>query len=129
MLKWLKDALVRHLVEEVRRNAERYAIIISELQALNRSLKTLERKVNVMSSNIDRIEKEAQDAAENVELVRTALDALNTTVTDLKGVIEDLKAQLTQGQLDQARLDAAAAALEKADDDLDALVMPPAPQS
>lgn len=78
-----------------------------------------------MSTNIERIEKEAADAAENVELVKTALETLNTTVTDLKGVVADLQAQLAQGQLDQARLDAAASALEKADNDMDALVMPP----
>ena len=91
------------------------------------AINNLSRKVDTMSSNIDRIEKEAADAAENVKLVKAALDSLGTTVTDLKTLVSDLQAQIAQGQLDQARLDAAASTLEKADDDLDALVLPAAP--
>lgn len=91
------------------------------------AINNLSRKVDIMSSNIDRIEKEAADAAENVGLVRTALETMSTTVTDLKAMVADLQAQVAQGQVDQARLDAAASTLEKADDDLDALVLPPAP--
>lgn len=91
------------------------------------AINNLSRKVDTMSSNIDRIEKEAADIAEDVGLVKTALDTLNGTVSELKAVVADLQAQVTQGQVDQARLDAAAASLEKADDDLDALVLPGAP--
>lgn len=91
------------------------------------AINNLDRKVDTMSSNIDRIEKEAADAAENVGLVRTALDTLNTTVSELKIVVADLQSQVAQGQVDQARLDAAAAKLEQADVDLDALVLPPTP--
>lgn len=104
--------------------AERSTSDNSEVLTL---LNILTRKVDTMSSNIDRIEKEAADAAENVGLVRTALETLNTTVTDLKGVVADLQAQVEKGQVDQARLDAAASTLEKADEDLDALVLPPTP--
>lgn len=88
----------------------------------------LNRKVDIMSSNIERIEKEAADAAENVKLVKAAQDGLGEIITGLKNEIADLKNQIAQGQLDQARLDAAATMLEKADDDIDALVLPPAPQ-
>lgn len=88
----------------------------------------LSRKVDIMSSNIERIEKEAADAAENVKLVKAAQDGLGEIITGLKNEIADLKNQIAQGQLDQARLDAAATMLEKADDDIDALVLPPAPQ-
>jgi ABC-type transporter Mla subunit MlaD len=91
------------------------------------AINNLDRKVDTMSSNIDRIEKEAADAAENVGLVKTALDTLNSTVADLKTMVADLQDQVAKGQVDQARLDAAASTLEKADDDLDALVLPPTP--
>lgn len=80
-----------------------------------------------MSSNIDRIEKEAADAAENVGLVRTAIEELKAASDAMKTEIADLKAQVAQGQLDQARLDAAAATFEKADDDIDAIVLPGTP--
>lgn len=91
------------------------------------AINNLSRKVDVMSSNIDRIEKEAADAAENVGLVRTAIEELKATSSQMQAEIAALKEQVAQGQLDQARLDAAAAAFEKADDDLDAIVLPPAP--
>lgn len=84
-------------------------------------------KVDTMSSNIERIEKEAADMAENVGMVRTAVENLKAAQEDLKTLVADLQAQVAQGQLDQARLDAAAASLEKSDDDLDAIVLPPAP--
>lgn len=91
------------------------------------AINTLSRKVDTMSSNIDRIEKEAADMAENVGLVRTAIEELKTAQDGLKTLVADLQAQIAQGQLDQARLDAAAATLEKADEDIDAIVLPPAP--
>lgn len=115
---------------ETRTNAELspdLAFLPQRLEIIHGLLFELDRKVDTMSSNIDRIEKEAADAAENVQLVRAAFDSLNTTITDLKGVVEDLKAQLAQGGLDQARLAAAAAALEKADEEMDALTLPPPP--
>ncbi|HEX7333427.1 MAG TPA: hypothetical protein VF290_18125 [Pyrinomonadaceae bacterium] len=102
-------------------------MMAARLETIHSLIFELNRKVETMSSNIDRIEKEAADAAENVGLVRAALETLNTTVTELKSTVADLKQQVAQGQLDQARLDAAAAALEKADEDMDALVLPPAP--
>lgn len=101
--------------------------IQNRLSRLARRFTNLERKVDTMSSNIDRIEKEAADAAENVKLVKTALDGLGTIITDLKTEVADLRTQIEQGQLDQARLDAAATMLEKADEDIDALVLPPTP--
>lgn len=85
-----------------------------------KAINNLSRKVDNMSSNIDRIEKEAADLAEDVPVIKQALE-------DLKTLVADLKAQVAQGQLDQARLDAAAAALEKVDDDLDSLTAPEAP--
>lgn len=90
----------------------------------------LSGKVDVMSSNIDRIEKEAADAAENVGLVRTAIEDLKAASTAMQAEIAALKEQVAQGQLDQARLDAAATVFEKVDDDIDAIVMPgtPAPE-
>lgn len=91
------------------------------------AIQNLERKVDKMSSNIDRIEKEAADAAENVNLVRTAVEELRTTSAAMQAEITALKEQVAQGQVDQARLDAAAAIFEKADDDLDAIVLPGAP--
>lgn len=91
------------------------------------AINNLDRKVDTMSSNIDRIEKEAADMAENVGLVRTAIDELKKVQEDMKAEITSLKEQVAQGQLDQARLDAAAATLEQADTDLDAIVLPPAP--
>lgn len=91
------------------------------------AINSLIGKVDIMSSNIDRIEKEAADLTEDVGLVRTAVDGLSTTITELKTTVADLQAQVAQGQLDQARLDTAAASLEKADDDLDAIVLPSAP--
>lgn len=99
-----------------------------KFDAILTAINNLDGKVNTMSSNIDRIEKEAMDAAENVGLVRAALETLNTTVSELKTTVADLRKQVEQGQLDQTRLDAAASALEKADDDLDALVLPPTPE-
>lgn len=91
------------------------------------AINNLSRKVDVMSSNIDRIEKEAADAAENVGLIRTAVEDLRAASDAMKAEIADLKAQVAQGQLDQARLDAAAATFEKADDDIDAIVLPGTP--
>lgn len=91
------------------------------------AINNLDGKVNIMSSNIDRIEKEAADAAENVGLVRTAVEDLKTVVSGLKTEVADLRTQVEQGQLDQARLDAAASMLEKADEDIDAIVLPPPP--
>lgn len=91
------------------------------LQAIN----NLSRKVDIMSSNIDRIEKEAADAAENVGLVRAAIEKLTAVSEAMQAEIAALKEQVAQGQIDQARLDAAAATFEKADDDIDALVLPP----
>lgn len=91
------------------------------------AINNLSRKVDTMSSNIDRIEKEAADAAENVNLVRTAIEDLKAASDAMKTEIADLKEQVAQGQVDQARLDAAAAAFEKADDDIDAIVLPGAP--
>lgn len=90
----------------------------------------LSGKVDVMSSNIDRIEKEAADAAENVGLVRAAIEDLKAASTAMQAEIAALKEQVAQGQLDQARLDAAATVFEKVDDDIDAIVMPgtPAPE-
>lgn len=95
------------------------------------AIENLNGKVDTMSSNIDRIEKEAADAAENVGLVRTAIEDLKAASDAMKAEIADLKAQVAQGQLDQARLDAAAATFEKADDDIDAIVLPgtPAPDT
>ena len=90
------------------------------LEAIN----NLTRKVDTMSSNIDRIEKEAADLTEDVGLVRTAVEGLKGTILTLQTTVDDLKNQVAQGQLDQARLDTAAATLEKADQDLDALVLP-----
>ena len=93
------------------------------------AINNLRGKVDVMSSNIDRIEKEAGDLTEDVAQVRTAIDGLTATISDLKTTVADLQAQVAQGQLDQARLDAAAAKLEKADDDLDAITLPSAEPS
>jgi methyl-accepting chemotaxis protein len=88
------------------------------------AINNLTGKVDTMSSNIDRIEKEAADAAENVGLVRTAVEGLGAIVTALKAEVAALTEQVAQGQLDQARLDAAATVFEKADDDIDAIVVP-----
>jgi predicted nuclease with TOPRIM domain len=84
----------------------------------------LNGKVNSMSSNLDRIEKEAADAAENVGLIRTAVENLKSASAAMQAEIASLREQVAQGQLDQARLDAAAATFEKADDDVDAIVLP-----
>lgn len=84
-------------------------------------------KVDTMSSNIDRIEKEAADAAENVGLIRTAVDDLKSASAAMQAEIASLKEQVAQGQVDQARLDAAAATFEKADEDIDAIVLPGTP--
>lgn len=92
------------------------------------AINELNGKVDTMSSNIDRIEKEAADAAENVGLVRTAIEDLKAASDAMKAEIASLKEQVAQGQVDQARLDAAAAVFEKADDEIDAIVLPaPAP--
>lgn len=96
-------------------------------EAVLTAINNLDRKVDQMSSNIDRIEKEAADAAENVGLVRTAVEGLQAASDAMKTEIASLKEQVAQGQLDQARLDAAAATFEKADDDIDAIVLPSAP--
>lgn len=101
--------------------------IQGRLSRIARRFTNLERKVDTMSSNIDRIEKEAADAAENVGLVRTAMEELKAVSEAMKTEIQALKDQVTQGQLDQARLDQAAATFEKADDDMDALVLPGTP--
>lgn len=93
------------------------------------AINNLDRKVDKMSSNLDRIEKEAADAAENVGLIRTAVEELNAASTAMKDEIVALKEQVAKGQLDQARLDAAAAVFEKADEDIDAIVLPPTPAS
>lgn len=137
--------ITRRYIHEVSKDGALYFLLNSLIGAYNRrtdvlakgtgndnsqvlqAINNLNRKVDTMSSNIDRIEKEAADMAENVALVRTALDGLNTTITDLRGLVADLQAQVAQGQLDQARLDAAAATLEKADEDIDALVLPAPP--
>lgn len=91
------------------------------------AINNLDRKVDTMSSNIDRIEKEAADMAENVGLIRTAIDEVKATSEAMKAEIAALKDQVAQGQLNEARLDAAAAVFEKADDDIDAIVLPSTP--
>lgn len=96
---------------------------ISVLHAIDQ----LDRKVDIMSSNLDRIEREAADAAANVELVRTAMEGLRTVSEEMKTEIASLKEQVAKGQIDQERLAAAAATFEKADDEIDAIVLPPAP--
>lgn len=102
------------------------AFVPQRLEIIHGLLFELNRKVDTMSTNIDRIEKEAADAAENVELVKTALEGLRTVSEQMKAEIASLREQVAKGQIDQTRLDAAAAKFEKADDDLDALVLPPA---
>lgn len=97
---------------------------ISVLHAIDQ----LDRKVDTMSSNLDRIEKEAADAAANVELVRTAMEGLKAVSEEMKTEIAALKEQVAKGQIDNERLAAAAATFEKADEDIDAIVMPPAPE-
>lgn len=140
---WLRTERVIHDIEET---SKLYFLLNAFIGAYNRrtdalakgsnggnnsdvltAINKLDRKVDTMSSNIDRIEKEAADAAENVNLVRTAIEDLKTITEAMKTEIADLKQQVAQGQVDQARLDAAAATFEKADDDLDALILPPAP--
>lgn len=86
------------------------------------TIKTLERKVDTMSSNIERIEKEAADAAENARLIRAAVEDLKLVAEGMKTEITALKDQLAQGQLDQARLAAAATVFEQADNDTDAVL-------
>jgi len=95
-------------------------LIKQELSIVHGMIFDLTGKVDSMSTNIDRIEKEAADLAADVPVIKQALE-------DLKTLVSDLKAQLAQGALDQARLDAAAASLEKVDDDLDTLTTPPTP--
>lgn len=144
MLRWLKDALAEQLIAEVRRNAKRYDVIVEmlraqanvaadlalvkdELSTIHGLIFELKGTSETMSTNIDRIEKEAADLAEDVTQVRTAIEGLNTTISELKTTVADLQTQVAKGQLDQARLDAAAASLEKADDDLDAITLPGTP--
>ena len=67
-----------------------------------------------MSSNLDRIEAAATKLREDVANVQRAIDAL-------KAIVADLQEQVAAGQLDQARLEAAAAKLEGVDSDLDAI--------
>jgi chromosome segregation ATPase len=139
---WLRTEKVIHEVEE---KSKLYFLLSSLIGAYNRrtdvlakgastdnsqvltAISNLSRKVDTMSSNIDRIEKEAADAAENVGLVRTAIEELKAASEAMQTEIASLKDQVAKGQLDQARLDAAAAAFEKADDDIDAIVLPGAP--
>lgn len=117
--------LLSDLLEAYKKRTEQWSE--SDNSAVLTAINNLDRKVTTMSSNIDRIEKEAADAAENVGLVRTAIEELKTISEGMKAEIVTLKEQVAQGQLDQARLDAAAAVFEKADDDMDALILPPAP--
>lgn len=99
-------------------------LMATRLETVHGLVFDLNRKVDAMSSNIERIEKEAADAAENVGLIRTAMEELKSVSEAMKTEIAALKEQVAQGQLDQTRLDAAAATFEKADDDIDALVLP-----
>lgn len=93
-----------------------------KLPAVLKALNNLNGKVDTMSSNIDRIEKEVAEIGADVTVVRDAVGGLKT-------VIADLKEQVAKGQVDQTRLDAAAASLEKIDDDLDAITAPePTPE-
>jgi len=101
--------------------------ILNRLNTIHEAINKLDRKVDQMSSNIDRIEKEAADAAENVNLVRAAVEDLKAASAAMQAEIASLKEQVAQGQVDQARLDAAAATFEKADDDIDAIVLPGTP--
>jgi len=93
------------------------------------AISKVDGKVDVMSSNIDRLEKEAADAAENVGLVRTAIEELKAASSAMKDEIAALKDQVAKGQLDQGRLDAAVSVFEKADDDIDSIVLPGTPPS
>jgi len=92
----------------------------TDLRWIRAAINNLTKGFEEMSSNIDRIEQEATDLTEDAVVIKQAL-------ADLKATVEDLKAQVAAGQLDQARLDAAAAKLEKVDDDLDALTAPTPP--
>lgn len=115
---------VRWLPNDVEAKLDRLnSQVLQALEAIN----NLTGKVDTMSSNLDRIEKEAADAAENVGLVRTAVEELKAASAAMQAEIAALKEQVAQGQVDQARLDAAAATFEKADDDIDAIVLPGTP--
>lgn len=127
------DGLIGALVGAINRHADAIAppeTSLARALAANgnstvlSAIANLTRKVDTMSSNIDRIEKEAADAAENVELVRKAVGDLKSASEAMQAEIASLREQVAQGQVDQARLDAAAAAFEKADDDIDAIVLP-----
>lgn len=91
------------------------------------ALQTLDRKVDAMSSNIERIEKEAAELAEDVTQVRAAIDGLKASQAELQALVTSLQERVAKGQIDQARLDAAATVLEKVDDDLDAITLPGTP--
>lgn len=122
--KLLADAILayRERTSVIQQQSVEIGLIGSRLETIHGLIFELKGTLETMSSNIDRIEKEAADAAENVGLVRTAVEGL-------KALVADLTAQVAQGQLDQARLDAAAATLEKADEDIDAIVLPaPTPE-
>lgn len=130
----LKDMTDR--IHEIRKAGNLFYLLNAFLGAYNRrtdvlakpddsagiliAINNLERKVDSMSSNIDRIEKEVADLSEDVGAVRNAVDGL-------KAVVSDLKDQVSQGQLDQARLDAAATSLEQIDSDLDAITATESP--
>ena len=103
------------------------ALIKQELSLVHGMIFDLTGKVDSMSTNIDKIEKAAAALAEDVGLVKTAVTDLRTASDAMKAEIASLKEQIAQGALDQTRLDAAAATLTKVDEDLDAVVLPPAP--
>lgn len=108
------------LSESTKQLAEDLIGAIGKTGILLTAIQNLERKVNTMSDAIDRIEREAQDLADNVPVIKQA-------IADLKTVIKDLQDQIAQGQLDQARLEAAATKLEQVDSDTDAIFAPETP--
>jgi len=65
-------------------------LIKQELSIVHGMIFDLTGKVESMSTNIDRIEKEAADIAADVPVIKQALE-------DLKTLVSDLKAQLAQG--------------------------------
>lgn len=75
---------------------------------------TIRQEIRAMSNAVDRVE------AGTTKLVEDAGN-VQRVVADLKTVVSDLQAQIAAGQLDQDRLNAAAAKLEQADTDLDAV--------
>lgn len=85
MLKWLKDTLVKQLVQEVKQNAARYDKLISVILEQNKAVKTLDRKVEEFMATQE----------ERLQAISTKIDEVLSDLATLKANNPQIEDEIT----------------------------------